>query len=105
MGKLATIARRSFLIRSAAVVGGVAFGVYKYKQPAPNPLLGDLRDGATALTPYVRIDAQGVTLITPRAEMGQGIHWRHWWPRNWMSRGTASASSTARRERPTTTGS
>ncbi|HSW07986.1 molybdopterin cofactor-binding domain-containing protein, partial [Aquabacterium sp.] len=74
MSKLATIARRTFLIGSAAVVGGVAFGVYKVRQAAPNPLLGDLPQGATALTPYVRIDGQGVTLITPRAEMGQGIH-------------------------------
>lgn len=74
MSKLATMARRSFLIGSAAVAGGVAFGVYKFRQEAPNPLLDDLAQGATALTPYVRIDDQGVTLITPRAEMGQGIH-------------------------------
>lgn len=74
MGKLATIARRSFLIGSAAVAGGVAFGVYKFKKDAPNPLLDDLPQGASAITPYVRIDAQGVTLIAPRAEMGQGIH-------------------------------
>ena len=74
MGKIATIGRRTFLIGSAAVAGGVAFGVYKVRQAAPNPLLDDLPQGATALTPYVRIDAQGVTLITPRAEMGQGIH-------------------------------
>ena len=69
-----TIARRSFLIGSAAVVGGAVFGVYQYRQPHPNPLLRDLPDGASAITPYVRIDAQGVTIITPRAEMGQGIH-------------------------------
>ncbi|MFG6429574.1 xanthine dehydrogenase family protein molybdopterin-binding subunit [Roseateles sp. LYH14W] len=74
MGKLATIARRSFLIGSAAVAGGVAFGIYKVRQAAPNPLLDDLPPGAVALTPFVRIDGQGVTLITPRAEMGQGIH-------------------------------
>ena len=74
MSKLATIARRSFLIGSAAVVGGVAFGVYKVRQTQANPLLDDLPPGATTLTPYVRIDGQGVTLITPRAEMGQGIH-------------------------------
>jgi len=74
MGKLADIARRTFLIGSAAVVGGVAFGVYKVRQTAANPLLDDRRQGATALTPYVRIDGRGVTLITPRAEMGQGIH-------------------------------
>jgi isoquinoline 1-oxidoreductase beta subunit len=74
MSKIRTIARRSFLIGSAAVAGGSVFGVYKYLQPHPNPLLGELPDGATAITPYVRIDAQGVTIITPRAEMGQGIH-------------------------------
>lgn len=74
MSRLGTIARRSFLIGSAAVVGGAVFGVYKYKQPHPNPLLNELPEGASAITPYVRIDAQGVTIITPRAEMGQGIH-------------------------------
>ncbi|MNU81499.1 Isoquinoline 1-oxidoreductase subunit beta [compost metagenome] len=74
MGKIATIARRTFLIGSATVLGGVAFGVFKVKQEAPNPLLDELPQGATALTPYVRIDSQGVTLIAPRAEMGQGIH-------------------------------
>jgi isoquinoline 1-oxidoreductase beta subunit len=74
MSRLATIARRSFLIGSVAVVGGTVFGVYKYRQPHPNPLLRALPEGANAITPYVRIDAQGVTIITPRAEMGQGIH-------------------------------
>lgn len=74
MSRLGTIARRSFLIGSAAVVGGAVFGVYKYRQPHPNPLLIELPEGASAITPYVRIDAHGVTIITPRAEMGQGIH-------------------------------
>ena len=57
MGKIKTIARRTFLIGSAAIVGGVAFGVYKYKTPYPNPLLKNLADGEAGLTPYVRIDA------------------------------------------------
>ncbi len=74
MSKLGTITRRAFLIGSAAVAGGAAFGYYKYRQPLPNPQLADLAPGATALTPYVRIDARGVTIITPRAEMGQGVH-------------------------------
>ena len=74
MSRLKMIARRGFLIGSAAVVGGAVFGVYKYQQPHANPLLGNLPEGASAITPYVRIDAQGVTIITPRAEMGQGIH-------------------------------
>ena len=74
LSKVGAIARRGFLIGSAVVAGGVVFGVYKYRQPHANPLLANLPEGASAITPYVRIDAQGVTLITPRAEMGQGIH-------------------------------
>ena len=74
MSTLGTIARRGFLIGSAAVLGGAVFGVYTYRRPHPNPLLDDLPEGANAITPYVRIDARGVTIIAPRAEMGQGIH-------------------------------
>ena len=71
MSRFGTIARRSFLIGSAAIAGGVAFGWYAYRKPIANPLL---RGTAVALTPYVMIDASGVTIITPRAEMGQGVH-------------------------------
>ena len=72
MGRVKTIARRSFLIGSAAIAGGVAFGTYLYKREGTNPLLADLGPGQTAITPYVIIDANGVTLITPRADVGQG---------------------------------
>lgn len=71
MSRLGKIARRTFLIGSVAVAGGVAFGYWQYRKPHPNPLAGG--EGA-ALTPYVMIDPQGVTIIAPRAEMGQGIH-------------------------------
>lgn len=74
MGRAGTIARRSFLVGSAAILGGVAFGYYSYKQPADNPLLDDLADGSAALTPYVLITAEGITLITPRADKGQGAY-------------------------------
>ena len=74
MGRIGKIARRTFLVGSAAVAGGVVFGYWKYRQPFDNPLLADLKDGEAALTPYVRIDEAGVTIITPRAEMGQGVH-------------------------------
>ncbi len=74
MGKLKTIARRTFLIGSAGIVGGVVFGYWKYKTPYDNPLKAGLGEGAAALTPYVKIDEGGVTIITPRAEMGQGVH-------------------------------
>ena len=74
MGKIKTIARRSFLIGSAAIVGGVAFGVYRYKTPYANPLLNDLSECEAVLTAYVKIDASGITLITPRADSGQGAY-------------------------------
>lgn len=74
MGRLKTIARRTFLIGSVAVIGGVAFGVYTYRKPVENPLEDGLAPGEAALTPYVKIDADGITLITPRAEVGQGAY-------------------------------
>jgi len=74
MGRIKTIARRTFLIGSAAIVGGVAFGYYAYKKPIANPLLDDLADGAAAITPYVLIDQNGITLITPRTDVGQGAY-------------------------------
>ena len=72
MSRVGTIARRTFLIGSATIAGGVAFGAYMVNRPIPNPLLDDLAEGEAAITPYVKIDANGITLITPRAEMGQG---------------------------------
>jgi len=76
MGKLGTFTRRAFMVTSAAVVGGVLFGTYKYKQAVPNPLLDKDNDSPdfASLNPYIKIDQDGVTVITPRAEMGQGIH-------------------------------
>lgn len=71
MASIKKIARRSFLIGSAAIVGGVAFGTYKYHQPAPNPL--EPAEGKAVLNPFVFVDQTGVTLIAPRAEMGQGV--------------------------------
>lgn len=68
------IARRTFLIGSAAVIGGVAFGYYSYRRPLPNPLLRDLNEGEAAITPFVKIDSTGITLITPRADKGQGAY-------------------------------
>ena len=74
MGKLGTITRRTFLISAVAITGGVVFGYWKYKQPHGNPLLKDIDEGAGALTPYVLIDQNGISIVAPRAEMGQGIH-------------------------------
>lgn len=72
MSRIGTIARRTFLIGSVAIAGGVAFGVYQYRRTLPNPL--DPAEGQATLNPYILIDQEGVTLIAPRAEMGQGVH-------------------------------
>ena len=74
MGRLKTFTRRSFLIGSVAVAGGVAFGSYVVAKPHNNPLLADLGQDEAAITPYVLINADGVTLITPRADSGQGAY-------------------------------
>jgi isoquinoline 1-oxidoreductase beta subunit len=73
MGKLATITRRTFMLGAAAITGGVVFGYYKYKVPRKNPLLNELRSDQVTLTPYFKIDPDGITIIVPRAEMGQGV--------------------------------
>lgn len=74
MANIARIARRTFLIGTGAVAAGLAVGTYLYKRDPANPLLKDLADGAAALNPHVRIDADGITLITPRADKGQGSY-------------------------------
>ncbi|WP_298846765.1 molybdopterin cofactor-binding domain-containing protein [uncultured Ruegeria sp.] len=71
MASVGKILRRTFLIGSAAIVGGVAFGGYYVTRPAANPLKPG--EGEAALNPFVLIDQNGVTLFAPRAEMGQGV--------------------------------
>lgn len=74
MAKLGKIARRTFLLGAAAIAGGAAFGYYSYRRPFPNPLEDDLAEGEATFNPYVKIAADDtVTVIVPRAEMGQGV--------------------------------
>lgn len=70
MSRLGKITRRTLLVGAVTVAGGAAFGVYQIRKPVENPLAPD--QGAT-LNPYVIIDQAGVTIIVPRAEMGQGV--------------------------------
>jgi isoquinoline 1-oxidoreductase beta subunit len=74
MSTFGKIARRTFLIGGAAIAGGVAFGVWTVRRPHANPLKEGLRAGEAALTPFIKITAEGVTLITPRADLGQGAY-------------------------------
>jgi len=74
MASLGKIARRTFLIGAAAIAGGVAVGYYYYRRPYPNPLDGDLAKGEATFNPYVKIASDNtITVIVPRAEMGQGV--------------------------------
>ena len=73
MSRLKKIARRTFLIGSAAIAGGVAFGAYVVARPTPNPLLDELQDGDAAITPFIKITQDSITFIVPRADVGQGI--------------------------------
>ncbi len=73
MGKVGTIARRTFLFGAVAVAGGVAFGVYKVRTPYENPLKDGLADGASTFNPWVVVDGEKITLITPHGDKGQGV--------------------------------
>ncbi|CAN7581459.1 molybdopterin-dependent oxidoreductase [Acidovorax sp. LjRoot38] len=74
MAQLARIARRTFLVGAGTLAAGLAVGTYIYQRDPSNPLSKDLPNGAHTLNPYVRIDANGITLITPRADLGQGAY-------------------------------
>ncbi|MFN3938442.1 MAG: molybdopterin cofactor-binding domain-containing protein [Gemmobacter sp.] len=71
MGRLGRIARRTFLVGSAAVAGGVAFGVWYVRADVANPLVPG--EGESVLNPWLILDAKGATVVVPRAEMGQGV--------------------------------
>ena len=72
MGRMAKIARRTFLVGSVAIAGGVAFGVYAVRRPHPNPLADSVGDDGVTFNPWVRIDGDGITLIAPHTDLGQG---------------------------------
>jgi isoquinoline 1-oxidoreductase beta subunit len=73
MSRFGKIARRTFLIGSAAIAGGVAFGVYMVRRRPPTRLQDGLAEGAATFNPWVLIDGERVTLITPHADKGQGV--------------------------------
>lgn len=72
MSRAGTITRRALLVGSAAIAGGVAFGVWRLRTPFANPLAEGLAEGAASFNPWVLIDAGKITLITPHADLGQG---------------------------------
>ncbi|SLN67818.1 Isoquinoline 1-oxidoreductase subunit beta [Roseivivax jejudonensis] len=72
MSRLGTITRRGLVIGAVAVAGGVAFGAWSVRRPHANPLADGLAEGAATFNPWVRIDADAVTLVTPHSDLGQG---------------------------------
>ncbi|WP_244710615.1 xanthine dehydrogenase family protein molybdopterin-binding subunit [Rhizobium cremeum] len=75
MASIGKIARRTFLLGTAAVAGGVAFGYYSYRKPFANPLKDELAEGEATFNPYIKIGSDNrITIIAPRAEMGQGSY-------------------------------
>lgn len=74
MSRLGKITRRTFLGLAAVAAGGIAVGYYYYRKPYPNPLEDDLAEGEVTFNPYLKISSDDtITVIAPRAEMGQGI--------------------------------
>ena len=73
MSKLGTITRRTFLVATAAVGGAAVFGTYAVARPHTNPLEDGLPEGAVAFNPWIKIDAEAITLMTPHADIGQGV--------------------------------
>ena len=75
--RVARLTRRRFLLGSAAIAGGVAFGFYRMRDESiPDGLAAAAggAEGDVVLNPWLVIGPDGITVITPRAEMGQGIH-------------------------------
>lgn len=73
MGKVAKITRRSFLIGSTAIAGGVAFGIYAVQRDPSNPLANNLGPDEASFNPWVKITSDKITLVGPHVDLGQGV--------------------------------
>lgn len=76
MSQLSPLSRRSFVIGTAALASGVAFGSYAQAQTNPgtdNPLTSTLPPGAVTFNPWVEITPEKITLISQHADIGQGV--------------------------------
>jgi len=72
------ISRRAFLVGSAAVAGGIAFGSYGEAHQADltshgNPLTAGLGPNSASFNPWVEISPEKITLIAQHADIGQGV--------------------------------
>ena len=78
MGDMHRLSRRAFIVGSAAMAGGIAFGsCSEANQSAPtgngNPLAAGLGPNAVTFNPWVEITPEKITLIAQHADIGQGV--------------------------------
>ncbi|MBR1153032.1 xanthine dehydrogenase family protein molybdopterin-binding subunit [Bradyrhizobium sp. JYMT SZCCT0428] len=78
MGVMQNLSRRAFIVGSAAVAGGIAFGSSSHAEQAAttansNPLAAGLGPNAVTFNPWVEISPQKITLIAQHADIGQGV--------------------------------
>ena len=70
--------RRAFLVGSAAIAGGIAFGSFSEANQADltshgNPLTAGLGPNSASFNPWVEISPEKITLIAQHADIGQGV--------------------------------
>ena len=78
MGDMRNPSRRAFIVGSAAVAGGVAFGSYSHAEQiittaSGNPLASGLGPNSVTFNPWVEISPEKITLIAQHADIGQGV--------------------------------
>jgi isoquinoline 1-oxidoreductase subunit beta len=78
MRQVQSFSRRAFVFGSAAVAGGIAFGVFGAADAAPpgagdNPLAAGLGPNSASFNPWVEISPEKITLIAQHADIGQGV--------------------------------
>ncbi|MBR1269271.1 xanthine dehydrogenase family protein molybdopterin-binding subunit [Bradyrhizobium sp. AUGA SZCCT0222] len=78
MGVMQNLSRRAFIVGSAAVAGGIAFGSYSHAEKAvatahSNPLAAGLGPNSVTFNPWVEISPEKITLIAQHADIGQGV--------------------------------
>ena len=68
MSDTQNLSRRAFIVGSAAIAGGIAFGSYGNAEPAAttangNPMAAGLGPNSVTFNPWVEISAEKITLI------------------------------------------
>ena len=78
MRDVQNLSRRAFIVGSAAVAGGIAFGSYGHAEQVAttangNPLAAGLGPNSVSFNPWVEISPEKITLIAQHADIGQGV--------------------------------